>query len=50
MKIVVLDGYALNPCDMDWTPLKNLGDVKIYDRTPDELINERSIEIGRAHV
>ncbi|WP_268912464.1 D-2-hydroxyacid dehydrogenase [Lentilactobacillus sp. SPB1-3] len=34
MKIVVLDGYALNPGDLSWKPLKNMGDVTIYDRTP----------------
>ena len=25
MKIVVLDGYALNPGDLDWQPLAGLG-------------------------
>jgi glycerate dehydrogenase len=34
MKIVVLDGFALNPGDLSWDELKLLGDVKIYDRTP----------------
>lgn len=33
MKIVVLDGYALNPGDMSWDELKALGDCTIYDRT-----------------
>ncbi len=33
MKIVVLDGYTLNPGDLSWNGLKNLGDVTIYDRT-----------------
>ena len=33
MKIVVLDGYTLNPGDLSWDALKNLGDCKIYDRT-----------------
>ncbi|GJM28746.1 MAG: glycerate dehydrogenase [Cyclobacteriaceae bacterium] len=33
MNIVVLDGHALNPGDLDWGPLKNLGTVTIYDRT-----------------
>lgn len=33
--IVVLDGYTLSPGgDVDWLPLKALGDVTIYDRTP----------------
>lgn len=34
MKIVVLDGYAMNPGDLDWSLLKQLGKVMIYDRTP----------------
>ncbi|MGB3619429.1 MAG: D-2-hydroxyacid dehydrogenase [Catalinimonas sp.] len=38
MRIVVLDGYTLNPGDLDWTPLRALGEVVIYDRTaPHEL-------------
>ncbi len=39
MKIVVLDGYPLNPGDLDWEPLKKLGACEIYDRTtPEQLI------------
>lgn len=39
MKIVVLDGYALNPGDLSWESLEALGDVTIYERTePDQLI------------
>ncbi|MDR0658649.1 MAG: D-2-hydroxyacid dehydrogenase [Mediterranea sp.] len=42
MKIVVLDGYALNPGDLSWDELKTLGDCTLYDRTtPDEVL-ERS--------
>ncbi len=41
MKIVVLDGYALNPGDLSWDSLKQLGEVEIYDRTPEELVVER---------
>lgn len=33
MKIVVLDGYALNPGDIDWGPLKEIGECVIYERT-----------------
>ena len=33
MKIVVLDGYTLNPGDLTWDGFKALGDCKIYDRT-----------------
>ncbi|MBK7257731.1 MAG: D-2-hydroxyacid dehydrogenase [Ignavibacteriae bacterium] len=34
MKIVVLDGYTLNPGDLSWAPLQGLGDVTVHDRTP----------------
>lgn len=44
MKIVVLDGYAANPGDLSWEELKQLGDLTIYDRTPQELVVERSLE------
>lgn len=33
MKAVVLDGYTLNPGDLDWSSVKELVDVTIYDRT-----------------
>ena len=42
MKIIVLDGYGMNPGDLSWDRLENLGDVTVYDRTaPSETI-ERS--------
>ncbi|HEY3372470.1 MAG TPA: D-2-hydroxyacid dehydrogenase [Prolixibacteraceae bacterium] len=33
MEIVVLDGFALNPGDLSWEGLKQLGACKVYDRT-----------------
>lgn len=42
MKIVVLDGYALNPGDMSWSKIEELGDVTVYDRTPRELVAGRA--------
>ncbi|MDR1520101.1 MAG: D-2-hydroxyacid dehydrogenase [Planctomycetota bacterium] len=33
MKIVVLDGYTLNPGDIDWNGFKKLGELVCYDRT-----------------
>ena len=42
MKIVVLDGYAMNPGDLSWDGLKALGDVVIHDRTAPEEILSRS--------
>lgn len=47
MKIVILDGYALNPGDLSWECLNRFGDVTVYDRTPAELIVPR---IGDAEV
>ena len=39
MKIVVLDGYALNPGDLSWQGFKDLGDLTVYDRTsPEEIV------------
>ena len=42
MKIVVLDGYTLNPGDLAWDGLKKIGDVTIYDRTPADKIIDRA--------
>lgn len=40
MKIVVLDGYCLNPGDLSWEDMASLGDLRVYDRTsPAELLN-----------
>lgn len=33
MKIVILDGYPLNPGDLSWAELEKLGECTIYDRT-----------------
>ena len=46
-KIVVLDGYTLNPGDLSWEGLKNLGDLTVYDRTPPEEVVAR---IGDAEI
>ena len=43
MKIVVLDGYALNPGDLSWDEMKLLGELEIYDRTSPKQVLERSI-------
>lgn len=40
-KIVVLDGYSLNPGDLSWERLKELGSVEIYERTHEDEIEER---------
>lgn len=41
MKIVVLDGYTLNPGDLSWAPLEEFGEVTVYDRTPPGEVNGR---------
>ena len=41
MKIVVLDGYTLNPGDLSWEGLENFGELTVYDRTPEDKILER---------
>jgi len=41
MKIVVLDGRALNPGDLSWEFLENLGEVQVYDRSAADEIIER---------
>lgn len=47
MKIVVLDGYTLNPGDISWEGMEAFGEVTVYDRTKAEEIVER---IGDADV
>lgn len=44
MKIVILDGYTINPGDNPWTPVEALGECTIHDRTPPELVLERAKE------
>ncbi|MHC4517435.1 MAG: D-2-hydroxyacid dehydrogenase [Planctomycetota bacterium] len=44
MNIVVLDGYTLNPGDLTWVPLENLGHCTIHDRTPAEEVAARTRE------
>lgn len=44
MKIIVLDGYGLNPGDLSWSGMEALGELTVYDRTsPSELL-ERSAD------
>jgi glycerate dehydrogenase len=41
MRIVVLDGYTLNPGDNPWSPLESLGEFTVYDRTSGDEFSER---------
>ncbi len=47
MRIVVLDGYTLNPGDLTWKNLEALGDCTLYDRTASADIVSRST---KAHI
>ena len=47
MKIVVLDGHALNPGDLSWDCLRQFGEVTVYDRTPEDMVVNR---IGDADI
>lgn len=42
MKIVVLDGYCLNPGDLSWDGLRALGEVEVFDRTAAEDVVARA--------
>jgi glycerate dehydrogenase len=42
MKIVVLDGFTLNPGDLSWSDLESLGECRLYERTPLDLVVERA--------
>ena len=41
MQIVILDGYCVNPGDVDWGPLRALGTVSVYDRTHPDMVAQR---------
>ena len=43
MKIVVLDGYTLNPGDLSWGEMEELGQCTVYDRTLPGQIVERAL-------
>jgi glycerate dehydrogenase len=41
-KIVILDGHVANPGDLSWASIAQLGDLEVYDRTPDNLVLQRA--------
>lgn len=43
-KIIILDGYTLNPGDLSWDGLQDLGDCLVFDHTPPELTVQRASE------
>ncbi|NLW88753.1 MAG: D-2-hydroxyacid dehydrogenase [Clostridiaceae bacterium] len=46
-KIVVLDGYTMNPGDLSWSALEEFGRLTVYDQTPESMADER---IGDAEI
>ena len=42
MKIVVLDGYTLNPGDLSWDALKEWGELTVYERTAPKEVLKRA--------
>ena len=42
MKIIVLDGYGLNPGDLNWNGFEELGELTVYDRTSPSELMERA--------
>lgn len=50
MKIVVLDGYTLNPGDLKWDLLERMGECTVYERTPLEDEEEIISRIGQADI
>lgn len=42
MKIVVLDGFTMNPGDLEWQALASLGELAVFERTPAESIVPRA--------
>ena len=47
MKIVILDGHAVNPGDLNWDFLNKYGEVTVYERTP---LEEVATRIGDADI
>jgi hypothetical protein len=42
LNAVILDGYTENPGDLNWDYLESVFNLTVYDRTPKELVIERS--------
>ncbi|MGI6006779.1 MAG: D-2-hydroxyacid dehydrogenase [Ruminococcus sp.] len=40
-KIVILDGYTINPGDLSWDMFRMLGECSVYDRTDETQVLER---------
>ena len=42
MKIVELDAHSVNPGDLSWDGIKELGELQLYDRTAPEDVIDRA--------
>lgn len=43
MKIVILDGYSVNPGDLSWDALNDFCEVTVYDRTAADEVVDRAL-------
>lgn len=44
LTLCILDGYTLNPGDLSWSSLQQLGQCRLHDRTPPAEIISRAID------
>ena len=42
LQIAILDGFTLNPGDLDWNALDSLGEIQIHDHSASDLLLERA--------
>lgn len=45
-RIIVLDGHALNPGDLDWSPFAGMGSLELHDRTAESEVVARADGAG----
>ncbi|MCF7837413.1 MAG: D-2-hydroxyacid dehydrogenase [Candidatus Marinimicrobia bacterium] len=45
-RLVVLDGYTLNPGDLSWDAMAALGELEVHERTPPDQVLERAAGAG----
>ena len=55
MQIVILDAYSVNPGDLDWDGLKQLGSLSAYDRTHPDMVAQRlmgadAVFVNKVHI
>lgn len=50
MRIVLLDGYTVNPGDLSWDALNDVGDFTYFDRTDPNNIDEIINRIGESEI